>query len=110
MTRRRGPGPGQVVQLAEEVKYQWHDESQWAKGVRNAIAWVMDEGEQHPIKRRRSSNLPDMRLIAEAAKLARDDTVNDPQFDANYYTGVNECLEWITGDNDTRPQQFQHPS
>jgi hypothetical protein len=67
------PGPGQVFALAQQATESWVD-SDYADGVRAALAWVFEEGTRHPLSFRPKAGLPDTKAISKAAQAARSGT------------------------------------
>lgn len=102
------PGPGQIINFAQEVKDSW-DDSPRAVGVRTALSWALGERNEHPLTNRRSKKYPpDINAITKVAREARA-VIRRPSrlerpVDPECCRGVWECLSWIYRNKARRPR------
>lgn len=111
------PGPGGVLQFADEVNGD-RRESNRLNGIRSALRWVLGESNEHPVTStpvKGISTPPTMSEIKRAQNKARIAQRKARQTGArvprggfpaheDYYTGVRECLRWISRGG-TRPRR-----
>lgn len=93
-----GPGPGEVLQFAGEVKKYYIKPTKKKDGIQKALAWVFSENDPHPVTGKSVKGFPDMKTIAEAARAAEEAKKDvSSLLGPDYFTGVWECLAWIVG-------------
>jgi len=101
------PGPGQVLQFANEVKEKkyWSRKPPRTSGVLDALAWALGEQNKHPITEQPTPQFPpDMETIAKVAEEARAAAQNHSKLRPEYCTAVHECLKWIDGSGLKQPR------
>lgn len=101
--RRHGPGPGQVLQFAIEVKGKkyWCGVPPRTRGLLDTLAWVLGEQNKHPVTEQPTPQFPpDMEAITKVAQEAK---LAARKHSRHQYTAVQECLTWIDGSNSRRP-------